>query len=158
MYAVSHFPFMQNFFVDSIVFGYICILLVLTKHTYALELVLFEWKLNFHVFHVYKEFHMKFYCLFPWLCFSHNFCTLTLFDVFSWLCFHKYYMCYINFECWYLCDFHIFIDIVLFYSLLEGFRTSFQDYHKTSCVILLLVEFSIMLKLFSNLFLKTPTL
>ena len=47
--------------------------------------------------------------------------------------------------------------MLLFYSLLEGFRTSFQNYHKTSCVILHLVEFSIMLKLFSNLFLKTPT-
>ena len=50
------------------------------------------------------------------------------------------------------------MNIFLFYSLLEGFRTSFEDYHKTSCVILHLVEFSIMLKLFSNLFLKIPTL
>ena len=43
----------------------------------------------------------------------------------------------------------------MFYSLLEGLRTSLQDYHKTSCVILYLVEFSIMLKLFSNLFWKS---
>ena len=48
-------------------------------------------------------------------------------------------------------------NISLFYSLLEGFRTSFQNYHKTSCVILHMVEFSIILKLLSNLFLKTPT-
>ena len=57
-----------------------------------------------------------------------------------------------------MCDFHIFMDIFLFYSLLEGFRTSFQDYHKTSYVILHLEEFSIMLNLFSNLFLKTPSI
>ena len=37
--------------------------------------------------------------------------------------------------------------IFLFYSLLEGFRTSLQVFHKTSCVILHLVEFSIMLKI-----------
>ena len=53
--------------------------------------------------------------------------------------------------------FSCFMDIFLVYSFLEGFRTSFQDYHKTSCVFFILVEFSIMLKLFSNLFLKTPT-
>ena len=54
-----------------------------------------------------------------------------------------------------MCDFHVFMDILLFYSLLEGFHTSFQDYHKASCVILHLEEFSIKLNLFSNLFLKT---
>jgi len=27
-------------------------------------------------------------------------------------------------------------DVLLFYSLLERFRTSFQVYHKTSCVVL----------------------
>ena len=48
-------------------------------------------------------------------------------------------------------------NIFLFYSLLEGFRISLRFYHKTSCVFFILVEFSIVLKLFSNLFLKTPT-
>ena len=47
-------------------------------------------------------------------------------------CFHELYMCFIDFECQLLSDFHVFMDIYLFYSLLEGFHTSFQDYHKTS--------------------------
>ena len=38
---------------------------------------------------------------------------------------------------WFSC----FMDILLFYSLLEGFRTSFQIYHKTSYVFFILVEF-----------------
>ena len=55
-------------------------------------------------------------------------------------------------------DFHVLWDILLFYSLLEGFRTSLQFYHITSCVLFILVALSILLKIFSNLFLKTPTL
>ena len=82
----------------------------------------------------------------------------SLLVVFSWLCFHEYYMCYIDLECW-LCDFHIFMDIFLFYSLLEGFRTSFLIYYKTKCVFIHFGRvFKLMLKLFSNLFLKTPSI
>ena len=50
-------------------------------------------------------------------------------------------MCFIDLECQLLCDFHDLIDIFLFYSLLERFRTSLQVYHKTSCVFFILVEF-----------------
>ena len=46
--------------------------------------------------------------------------------------------------------------LILFYSLLEGFRTSLQIFHITSCDILHLVEF-FKQSLFSNLLLKTPT-
>ena len=99
---------------------------------------------------------MSFNCLFSWLCLSHKTCTLTLLDIFSWFC--EYYMCYIDFECHWLSDFHVSWNIFLFYSFLEGFRARLQFYHIiTSCVFFILVEFSIVLKLFSNLFLKTRT-
>ena len=52
------------------------------------------------------------------------------------ICFHEIIWALLLFECWWLCDFHVFMDIFLFYSLLEGFRTSFQVFHKTSFVFL----------------------
>ena len=54
-----------------------------------------------------RNFIFKLNCLFPWLCLSHKICTLTLLDVFSWFYFHEYYMCYIEFECHWLSDFHV---------------------------------------------------
>ena len=65
-----------------------------------------------------KEFHIELHRLFPWLYF------------------HESYMCYIDFECQLLSNFHVFRNIFLFYSLLERLRTSFQDYYKTTCVFL----------------------
>ena len=32
------------------------------------------------------------------------------------------------FECRWSCDFHVFMDIFMFYFLLEGFSTCFQNY------------------------------
>ena len=93
-----------------------------------------------------------------WLYFSHNSCTLTLLDVFSWLYFHEYYMCFIDFECQLLSDFHVFMDIFMFYSLLEGLHTIFQDYHKLVVYFFILKEFSNLLKLFSNPIFENPFL
>ena len=122
-----HLLFIQNLFIDSIVFEYVCIPLALTKHTYALKFGLFWWKLNFydfHNFHVCKG--ISYWALMPhsmillitWFSHSHY----MMFS--SWLCFHEYYMCYIDFEWHWFSEFHVLWNIFLFYSLLEGFRTS----------------------------------
>ena len=60
---------------------------------------------------------------------SHFICLLMI--LFSWE-----FLCFINFECRWSCDFHVFMDSFMFYSLLKGLRTSLQNYHKTSYVIL----------------------
>ena len=52
-------------------------------------------------------------------------------------------------------DFMFHEKLILFYSLLEGFRTSFQIFHTTSYGILHMVEF-FKLSLFSNLFFENP--
>ena len=56
---------------------------------------------------------------------------------------------------WFSCFYGIYS---YFIPYLKDFVLVFQIYHKTSCVILHLEEFSIMLNLFSNLFLKTPSI
>ena len=96
---------------------------------------------DFHVF-LFKGIQYWAYCLFSWLCPSHKTCALTLFEVFSWLCFHESYMSFISFDCQLLSDFHVSWNIILFYSLLAGFRTSLQIFHITSCGILHTEEFS----------------
>ena len=89
-------------------------------------------KIRFSCVSSFKEFHIELDCLFSWWC-SHNSYTLTLLKVFSWFCFHEYDMCLIVFEClmivWLTC---FSWNIFLFYSLLEGFRTSLQIFHITS--------------------------
>ena len=100
--------------------------LVCTRHTYALKIKSFWW------FSCFKEFLFELNCLFSWLCFSPKTYTLTLFEVFSWFYFHESYMSFISFECQLLSDFHVLWNIILFYSLLEGFRTSLQIFHITS--------------------------
>jgi len=60
-------------------------------------------------------------------------------------------------ECRWSCDFHIFMDIHLFYFLLEGFRTNFKNYLK-------LVHYSSIgrvfkyVKIFSNHIFENPYL
>ena len=73
----------------------------------------------------------------------------------TWLCFHEYDMCFIDFECWWSCDLHVFHEIYsCFISCLKNFVLIFQIYHKTSYVILHLEEFSIMLNYFQTYFWK----
>ena len=80
-------------------------------------------KLNFDDFHVFeKEFHNELYCLFPWF-YDCMILTLTLFDVFSWLCFHEYDMYFIDFECWWSCDLHVFHEI--YFALFLTWRISY---------------------------------
>jgi len=123
--------------------------LVCTRHTYALKIKSFWW------FSCLRNFELN--CLISWLCDSHYTCALTSFKCFSWLCFHEYDMGFMDFEClvtmWFTC---FSWNIILFYSLLEGFRTSLQIFHITSCGIL---HYGRVFKhtIFSNLFLKTPT-
>ena len=80
-----------------------------------------------------RNFIFKINCTFPWFCWLHdsfthiNWCLLMI-------CFHEIIWALLLFEYYWLCDFQSFMDIFLFYSLLEGFRTSLQVYHKTSCV------------------------
>ena len=65
-------------------------------------------------------------------------------------------MCFIDFEYQLLSDFHIFMDIFLFYSLLEGLRTSLQDYHKIICVILHFGRIFKHVKLFQIIIFENP--
>ena len=84
--------------------------------------------------------------------------TLYLYTHSSYLLmfyFHESYSCFIDFECLMIMWFTCFSwNIILFYSFLEGFRTSLQVFHLTSCGIL---RYGRVFKhtLFSNLFLKT---
>ena len=131
--------------------------LICTKHTYALKIKLFWWKLDFLVFHVLRNFILSLIVHFHDNVFHINL-TTHLIDVFSWFCFHEYNLCFIDFECLVIMWLTYFSwNIFLFYSLLKGFRTSLTILSYNSCVLFILVEFSIVLKLFSNLFLKTPT-
>ena len=78
---------------------------------------------------------------------SHHYCFLmTLF--------HKSHICFIFLECWWLCDFQIFMDIFLFYSLLEWFLLVFKFSIKLVVYFLILEEFSIMLNYFQTYFWK----
>ena len=93
--------------------------LVCTWHTYALK------KSSFYDFHVLRNLELE--CLFSWLyVFTYTLYTHLLI-VFSWLCFHEHDMGFMDFEylvtMWFTC---VSWNIILFYSLLEGFRTSFQ--------------------------------
>ena len=85
--------------------------------------------------------------------------TLYLYTHITWyfLMILLSWVLYVLYRLWVLiCDFHIFMENILVYSLLEGFRTNLQFYHITSCGILHLVEFFKHI-IFSNLSLKTPT-
>ena len=111
------------------------------------------------IFMFLRNFIIELNCLSSWLCLSHKTCTLTLFEIFSWFCFHEYNLCYIDFECWWSCDLHVFHGIhSYFIPCSKDFVLVFKIYHKTSSYSSFFVEFSNMLNLFSNLFLKTPTL
>ena len=111
--------------------------------------------LDLMIFIFLRNFVFELNCLFPWLCISHYTCTLTSFlfthDLFSWD-----YICFI--DPWVFNDHVIFIFswniFFLFYSLLEGFRTSLQIFHITSSYSLYGRVFKRVI-LFSNLFLKT---
>ena len=89
------------------------------------------------------------------------FFTLCLYThiirVFSWFWFHEYDICFIYFECWWLCDLHVFYGIYsCFIPYLKDFVLVYKIFHITSCDILHMVEI-FKHTLFSNLFLKTPT-
>ena len=121
-----------------------------------MKFILFWWKLNFYIFHVYKRISYELHCLSSWLCLSHDSYTLYLVLTHDFFYFMNIYVLYCYLSCRWSCDFHVFMDTFMFYFLFEEFRTSFQNYHKL-VHILHLVEFSIMLKLFLNLFLKITT-
>ena len=100
-------------------------------------------KIRFSCFLCFEKFHIELDCLL-YLMFSHDFIFMSV------IC------AYIDFEClvimWSTC---FSWNIFLFYSLLEGFRTSFQLFHITSSYS----SYGRVFKhtIFSNLFLKTPT-
>ena len=84
-----------------------------SKRNFILSLIAYSHDYAFHIIHVHLHYLM----------FTHD-------------CFHEIMWALLLFECWWSCDFQVFMDILLVYSLLEGLRTSFQDYHKSSCVFL----------------------
>ena len=108
--------------------------LVCTKHTYALKIKLFWWFLCF-----WEGIHIELNCLFPWLCLSHNTCTLTSFlfthDLFSWdymcfidlwvlmimwlTCFHGIYSYFIPYLKDFVLVFKIIIKLVTYFFVLE---------------------------------------
>ena len=80
-----------------------------------------------------RNFVFELNCIVSWWYVSHNTCTLILLIIFSWFCFHEYDIAYIDFECLVIMWFTYFSwNIFLFYSLLEGFRTSLQIFLITS--------------------------
>ena len=105
-----------------------------------------------------RNFIIELKCLIPWFCWLHNFLH-SMFGVYSWFfCFMRLYELY-----WYVsvddCVIFMFSWICYcFISYLKDFVLVFKFFHKTNCVFLHLVEFFKLVKLFSNLFLKTPTI
>ena len=81
--------------------------------------------LVFHIF-IFKGISIELNWTFSWWYVSHYTCSLTLL-VSSWLCFHEYDMGFMDFEClvimWFTCASW---KTILFYFLLEGFRTRLQ--------------------------------
>ena len=109
---------------------------------------------DFHVF--FKEFHIEIDCLFPWLCLSQNLYThiiwCFLMILFSWVW-------YVLYNFWVFGDHVIFMfheKYFYFIPYLKDFVLVFKFFIKL-VRILHMVEFSYMLNLFSNIFLKTPT-
>ena len=107
-------------YICGLVYIWICMytLVCIRRHTYALKIKSFWW------FSCFKEYWA--YCLlfmimcFTYILFTHlTYCLLMFY-------FHESYSCFIDFECWISCEFHVSWKIFLFYSLLEGFRTSLQ--------------------------------
>ena len=93
-----------------------------------LEVCLILMKLNFSLFHFFNKrisFWLSFIDLFSCIYFLHDSCTLHHL-VCSWFWSMSLYVLHRFFECWFSYTFHILWNIYLFYSLLEGFRTSFQ--------------------------------
>jgi len=135
---LSHLPFMQNLFIDSN-----CVWICMYTFSFDKSYIYLEGFLVLMIFiFLVRNFIFELNCLFSWLCLSHKTCTLTLLDIFSWFYFHEYYMCYIDFECHWLSDFHVswisscFIpylkDFVLVYNFIiklvaySSFWKSFQ--------------------------------
>ena len=81
----------------------------------------------------------------------------SMFGVYSWFLFYEIIWALFLFECRWSCDFHVFMDSFMFYSLVGGLRTSLQDYHKTSYVILFERAFNYAKIIFKFTFLKTPS-
>jgi len=127
---LSHLLFMQNFIMDLFVFG-ICVYTSSLDKTYIYLEAYFSFD-DFYIFE--KEFHLSlnasFHDFIDYMTF-YTLCLMFTHDLFPWD-----YMSFIANECWWLCDFQCCTDLFLFDSLLEGLHTSFQDYHKTSCVFL----------------------
>ena len=104
-----------------------------------------------------KEFHIELNSLFPWLCWLHDSCTHIIL-VYSWFLFswvsYVLYRLWVSIIVWLTCLWNIY----LFYSLLEGLRTSFQDYHKICCGFLHFGRvFNYTKIIFKFIFLKTPS-
>ena len=128
MYILESLAFMQITLWTRLCLEYVCILLVLIKQTYTLKFVFnenFLWCIGILSFINY--FHE--YVIHLILVHSHYFLLMTLF--------HEHIFALYRFRVSTLVYLVCYHEIYLyFYSLLEGFRTSFQDYHKTSFVIL----------------------
>ena len=102
------------------------------------------------MFHVCKGISYEFQCLFPWLCFSHDSFTLYV-CVYSWFLFHEHIcaLCFIDFECQLLCDFHVFMGCMIWFHILKDFLLVFKNIFKLVS-ILQMVEFSNYAYLLSN--------
>jgi len=119
IHPLSHVP--SCIYICGLVYIWICMYtLVCIRHTYALKIKSFWW------FSCFKEYWA--YCLpfmimfFTFYQNTHPSCFLMI--MFSWVC-----MGFMDFEClvtmWFTC---FSWNIILVYSLLEGSRTSFQDF------------------------------
>ena len=98
---------------------------------------------------------MELNCLFSWLCLSLNTCTLTSFLFSHDFIFTSLIWALYIFECHWLSDFHVFHGIYSYFiPYLKDFVLVFIIIFKL-VIILQLIEFSKMLKLFSILCLKT---
>ena len=82
-------------------------------------------------------------------------CLYThIINVFSWFCFHEYDICFIDFECWWSCDLHVFYGIYFcFIPYLKDFVLVYKFFIKL--VRILHCGRVFQQTIFSNLFLKT---
>ena len=108
-------------------------------------------------FHIYKGNSYELHCLFQWFCWLHDSYTHIIL-IYSWFCFHELYMCFIDLECRWSCDLHVFYGIYsCFIPYLKNFVLVFKIILKLVFIFQLIVIFK-HVKLFSNHIYENPYL
>ena len=151
MYILESLAFHAIFFMDSFIFETCMYTFSFDKTYIYLEAYLVFEVLMISGISVELNCPISMYIFLTWFLHSTSFCLPMIFV--SWESFVLYRL-WVSIIVYLACFHGICICL---YSILEGFRTSFQNYFKTSFVIIQLVEFSNMLKYFQIIFLKTPT-